>query len=132
MNFLKKYNQFLVLWIVNIALLYLANKLFPLYYTLGNNLFTPMQAAVFSGLIWNWVLWNAGSELKKFELDTKSAMGMMLEYLAINFVTVWLIARFAYMTGFGVASFLYVFGLAFVANFVQYKVWTAVDAKGKK
>ena len=63
------------------------------------------------------------------EVPTKETMTMMLSYLAVNFATVWFIARFAFITGIGVASFLYVGGIAIVANFIQYLTWQRMDTK---
>ena len=119
------------MWLVNVILLYLAVGLLPTYYTLGNNLFTPLQAAFFVALVWNIVLWKVGDIVKDLEIKFKAEMAMMFVYLAFNFSTLWLLARLAVITGFGVSSYIYVFLLAFVANFVQYKTWQWTDKKRK-
>ena len=126
---MKRYKQFTLLWLVNVVLLYLAEMLLPTQFTLGNNLFTPMLAALFTGFVWNVVLWNAEGMFKDLEMQSKNMMVMMGEYLGLNFVTLWLLARFAVLTGFGVSSYVYVFGLAFVANFVQYQTWVLTSKK---
>lgn len=126
---MKRYQKFFALWMVNVALIYLAVMIFPDNYALGNSIFTPLQAALFTGFIWNYVLWNVEPTFKNLEINVKSPMAMMLIYLAINFATIWLLARLSFMSGFGVGSYVYVFILALVANFVQYGVWQLTDKK---
>jgi len=126
---MKRYKRFLLLWSTNIVLLYSANMLLPTHFTLGNDMFTLIQSAFFVGFIWNVVLWNIEPTFKDMEIKLKGMMPMMLSYLAINFATIWILARLAVITGFGVSSFVYVFGLAFVANFVQYQVWEYTEKK---
>jgi len=128
---MPKYKKFSVLWFVNFLLIYVAVSFLPTNYTVGNDLFTPFQSAVFTSFVWNMVIWKVGNLMKEFEVNIKAEMNMMFVYLAFNFVSIWLLARFAVLTGFGVSSYLYVFLLAFVANFVQYKTWLWVDSKKK-
>ncbi|KKR27758.1 MAG: hypothetical protein UT61_C0067G0004 [Candidatus Woesebacteria bacterium GW2011_GWA1_39_8] len=126
---MKRYQKFLVFWIVNAALLYLANMLMPRSVALGNSIFKPYQAVVFSAFIWDFVLWYTEPVLKDMELATKSPMAMMVNYLAINFATLWFIARFSFITGIGIGSFVQVLVLAIVGNFVQYAAWQYMDKK---
>ncbi len=128
---MKRYKLFTLYWLANTAMLYLANVLLPAHFTLGNNLFSTMQATVFTAFIWNVVIWNGESWFKDLELQSKSPMVMMLQYLGLNFATLWLLARLAVLTGFGVSSFLYVLGLAFIANAVQYQIWQRTSKKRK-
>lgn len=125
----KKFEQFLILWLVNVVLLYAATILFPENYTLGNSIFSDWQAAVFSGFVWNYAIWNLVPMLKEYDLKFEGKNALMLVYLAANFVTLWLIARFSFMTGYGIGSWMYVLGLAVVANFVQFFAWQATAKK---
>jgi O-antigen/teichoic acid export membrane protein len=126
---LKNYQKFIVYWIANFLLLYLATSLLPGNYVFGNSIFTPVRAMLFTSFIWNIAIWKAESIFKEMELDFKDNMSMMLEYLVLNFATLWLTSRFSFIFGFGVGSYLYVLALAFVANLVQYFVWMKVDKK---
>ena len=126
---MKRYYKFLVFWLINVALLYLVAMFMPANFKLGNDIFTAIQAALFTGFVWNWVLWNAESTFKDLEIDLQSPMAMMIVYLGVNFVTIWLLARFAFMSGFGVSSYIYVFMLALVGNLLQYMAWRAMDKK---
>ncbi len=126
---MKKLTIFLSLWLVNSALIYLANSFLPANYALGNDIFTPLQAAMFTGLVLNWIIWNVEKQLKEFEIKLEGQMQMMLAYLLVNFASLWIFARLAFIFGFGVISFVWVFALALVANFAQYFVWSYLSKK---
>lgn len=128
---MKRYKRFSIFWLINIALLYGSYMFLPVHFALGNNLFTPFMAAVFTAFIWNIVLWNIEPMFTDLELEFKSPLSMMLSYLAVNFATLWLLARMAFTTGFGVSSFVYIFGLAFIANLLQYQAWLWMEKQGK-
>lgn len=120
---MKKYTQFIVFWAGNSALLFLASTFFPERFALGNNIFTPLQAAVFTGLVWTYAVWRVEPTLKEFEVKLEGNTYMMLAYLAANFVVLWLLVRFAFISGFGAFSFVWVLALAAVANVIQYLAW---------
>jgi len=126
---MKRYQKFLVFWIINSLTLYLSNIFFPNALAIGNSILVPYQSIVLSGFIWSAVLWYTEVVLKDMEIPTKSNSSMMLAYFAVNFSTVWLMARFSFITGLGVANFLYVAGIALVANLVQYFAWQYMDKK---
>ena len=126
---MKRYQKFLVFWIINSLTLYLSNIFFPNALAIGNSILVPYQSIVLSGFIWSAVLWYTEVVLKDMEIPTKSNSSMMLAYFAVNFSTVWLMARFSFITGLGVANFLYAAGIALVANLVQYFAWQYMDKK---
>lgn len=101
----------------------------PKAVTIGNSIFVPYQAIVFSGFIWAFVLWYLEAVAKDMEIPLKNTATMTAIYLGVNFATLWFIARFAFITGIGIASFLYVAGIAVVANFIQYQAWQYMNKK---
>ncbi len=124
---MKRYQKFLVYWLIDSAILYLASLLLPRSVTIGNSIFVKYQSIVFSGFIWSFIVWYAEPAFKDMEIDLRDTTMMMLVYLLLNFATVWFIARFSFMTGIGIASFLYVALLAVVGNLVQYIAWRSMD-----
>ena len=126
---MKRYQKFLVFWLIDSAILYLASLLLPRSVTIGNSIFVKYQAIVFSGFIWSFIVWYAEPVFKDMEIDLRDTSTMMLVYLSLNFATVWFIARFSFITGIGIASFLYVALLAVVGNLVQYIAWRSMDNK---
>jgi hypothetical protein len=117
---MPKYQKYLVYWVINALLLYLSEMVFPTRYTLGNSFLEPYQAVVITSFFWNFLLWNARPFLKTLDIDFDCKTNMAVGCLLINFAIVWMIARYSVLTGVGISSSLYVFILAFVANFAQY------------
>ncbi|HKB88643.1 MAG TPA: hypothetical protein VKC53_03250 [Patescibacteria group bacterium] len=119
----NKYNGFIAMWLVNMVLLVLANMYWPRNFVLGSMTVSKWTAVVGVALLWNAALWATQPVADKLKVKLNSPMKMMLAYLAANFVALWVLARLGPGVGFGVSSSVLVFGLAFVANFVQYLVW---------
>jgi len=95
--------------------------------TIGNNIFAAYQSIVFSGFVMSMVLWYIEPVSKDLEIPMKDNTSMMLVYLAVNFATVWFIARFSFITGVGIANFWIVLMIAVAANLVQYVAWQYLD-----
>lgn len=118
------------MWVVNTLIFYLAAMILPASFVLGNNLFTSMQAAVVSGLILTIVSWLVDPFARLLEWDMKAMPNMMVAYFAGNVATVWFIARYSMLSGFGVANVLWVLILSVVTFVGQYTV--AAAGMGKK
>jgi len=121
--YLKKYTGFLVVWLTNIALIRLANSLWPNNFVLGSLTMSAFTGTIFTALAWTTLIWFTEPILKRFRLNLGKGMQIMLVYLAANFVSLWLISRLGPAIGFGISGIVWVFSLAFVANIVQYGVW---------
>lgn len=106
--------------------------LYPESYVLGNASFATVGAAIFAGLGWTVLVWNAMPLAGALKLKEDDKIKMPLFYLAVNFVVLWVIARFSAIFGFGVASYVWVFYLAFVANIVQWIGWYVSSEKETK
>lgn len=126
---MKKYTPFLAFWIVNSLLLWLAALVYPAYYVLGNARLGSYLAAVVAGLVWTAVIWKAMALTQKLGIKDKEMLKQALFYLAVNFVTLWVVARFSALFGFGVSSYIWVLALAFVANLVQWGAWALTSKK---
>jgi len=126
---MKRYQKFLVYWLINSLLLYLANMLMPRSVAIGNSIFFKYQAIVFSGFVWSLIIWFTPVFAKELEIAMKDKTTMMLTYLAVNFATLWFIARFSFFTGVGLANYWIVLIIAVAANFVQYMTWKYVEEK---
>jgi len=125
----KKPVMFLLFWILNSVLVYLAALTFPEVYVLGTFRLTVMWAAVVSGFFWTLLVWVEKKFAKKFGLKFGKPSERILFYIVANFVAIWLVARFAPYTGFGLASFLWAFGLGVVGSLVQFVVWRMLRRK---
>ena len=118
---MKKYYGFISFWLLDSLLLYLATVVYPAAYTLGTFRLSVFWAAVVAGFIWTVLVWFSEPIVAILKLKVSAKMKLVF-YLFANFVALWLVARIAPYSGFGVASFVWVFLLALVANFVQYLV----------
>ena len=124
---MKKYYGFISFWVLDSLLLYLATVVYPAAYTLGTFRLSTLWAAIVAGFIWTALVWFSEPIVSIVKLKVTDKMKMVF-YLFANFVSLWLVARIAFFSGFGVASFVWVFVLALVANFVQYFVMKVVKA----
>lgn len=120
---MKKYIPFLAFWGVDVVLLFLATSLFPNNFVLGTYRMSKFSSALFAGFVWTLIVWFSEPLTKKLKLKLEGQFKQMLLYLFSNFVALWVVAHLAFFTGFGVTSFIWVFVLAFFANFFQYIVW---------
>lgn len=121
MRKLKKYYGFISFWILDSLLLYLATVIYPAAFTLGTFRLSVLWAAVVAGFVWTALVWFSEPIVTIVKLKVPDKMKMFF-YLFANFVALWLVARISAYSGFGVASFVWVFVLALIANFVQYLV----------
>lgn len=120
---MKKYYPFLAFWALDVVLLFLATSLLPNNYVLGTFRMSKFSSALFAGFVWTLIVWFSEPLTKKLKLKLEGQTKQMLFYLASNFIALWVVGHLAFFTGFGVTSFIWVFVLAFFANFFQYMLW---------
>ena len=125
MRKLKKYYGFISFWVLDSLLLYLATLAYPTVYVLGNFRLSVLWAAIVAGFIWTVLVWFSEPIVAIVKLKVPDKMQMVF-YLFANFVALWLVARISPYSGFGVASFVWAFVLALLANFAQWLVMKVV------
>lgn len=123
---MKKPVSILIFWILNSFLLYLATLAFPESFELGTYRMSAFWSAIVAGLCWTLLVWLEKQLIKKFGLKLSKKPERILFYIVANFVTLWVVARLAPYTGFGVVSFVWVFGLAVTGACVQFGVWRLI------
>lgn len=128
---MKKYiPHFLIFWAVNSFLLYFATMNFPWCFVLGNWRFSAVGATIASGAIWTTLVFFAEPALSLFKFKVKGIGQMLVFYFLANFVALWITARLAPYFGFGTTRFVWLAGLAVIADFVQFGIWKALKFKG--
>jgi len=113
---------FLTMFIVNGAVIGLANMFFPSNVVLGTMSLSYGWALIISSLILSLIVMLALPFIVQLELNRKKDLNpgeMMAAYFIINFVSIWLITRAAEIFGLGVSSWYVVLALAFVLDMVQ-------------
>jgi len=116
---MKKAKRLILYWVHSGILIYLANQIFPSKFVLGNFRLTFIVAILVSSFALTLFLELVSVALakqKKTKLDNKRRFGI---FWIANFIALWLIARFALLTGFGVVSFTWLIGLSFLVNILQ-------------
>jgi hypothetical protein len=113
---------YLVLFIISSLVIFLANLFFPYYVVLGN---------LNSNIVWSLihsmgVLALITTFAIPFVRIRERVLGRMLTsqewmiyYFILNFVSVWLIARFADQFGFGIRSWVIALVLALILDLAQ-------------
>lgn len=118
----KLFVRFVVLWFINSTLIFLASVLYPHIYVLGSA-FAPLPVAVVVSGFFLTLLCKLGKKLtNKLNGKIKGRLGMLIYYWVINSVALWLVARFAPFTGFGITAFYWAFALGFATNLGQWLV----------
>ena len=123
--------QFLSLWVVNAVILLVLSALVGANIVLGTaNLSAPL-ASVISGLILTVVAFIVPMVIDKAGLTKtvgKNEYAWAGIYLATYFVAVWVVKRFAEVTGLGVSNLLYVLILAVVLTLGGWGVASKFDS----
>lgn len=114
--------SYIALFIVNTVVIFLASVIFPLYVVLGTFNLSTSWSLIHSMTL----LALANVFVIPFVREYEHRAGKMFTnnqwmavYFVINFIGIWLIARFADQVGFGISSWLVAAVLALVLNIVQ-------------
>ena len=126
---------FIVFLIGHVAVLYFANRYFPDAIVLGTHFFKPMQALVYSMVVFTLITVGAIPVIEHLSAMYKrslSNLDWMVLYFLVNAGALWLIGRFAEQLGMGLRSYMVAFVLAAVMDVVQGFLVMAVTGTGKK
>lgn len=117
---MKVYARFLAVWILNFFVFFMANKYFPRFYVLGNAVITPAVAAAVSAFLLTIFTRFAKSLRPAVRLDRAGRIEMFLVYSVVNAFGIWLLAKIAPVTGFGIPAFYFAVYLGIVASLSQW------------
>src|SRR3989304_1359910 len=114
--------RFVSYWIVNTVVLSLTNTLFPGEFELGNAGLSIPAAALFSGLLLTVLLLVARGLARSKYFLIKGRLLMFVYYWGATSVAIWLIARVASVSGFGISSYKWAIALGFATAFIHWIV----------
>jgi uncharacterized membrane protein YvlD (DUF360 family) len=120
---LKKYLPFIALWLVNSLLLSLATNFYPANFELGNFWLTKLAATFWAGFWLTTLVWVAKPVSTRFNINLEGKGRIFLFYWGCNSIAIWLIARLAPITGFGISRYYWAIGLGFIMNITQWGTW---------
>ena len=127
----KKFSlRFVVYWIINGLILSLANSFFPHAFEMGNANLNIFTAVIVSSLLLTALLLLARGVARKLNLTGKGRYLMFLYYWGASSVSIWVVARIAFFSGFGIARYTWAIGVGLVVAFSHWLVRQAF--KGAK
>ena len=112
----KKMVAFLGSWVANSVVFLIFAAILAGNVVLGNDKVTPSMAAVLAGFLLSIVQFLVPSAVERSGYKVRNQNIWMAIYLAVNFVGIWVIKRFALVTGLGVSSLVYVLLLAVIVT----------------
>lgn len=121
---------FVILLAVNALIIHLANAWYPESIVLGTATLTRFWAVVLSSAVISLVATFTMPFVQDFEKTIKRPWApheMMAIYLAVNFVTVWLLTRVSQTFGLGVTSWMVVLWLSVAMDVLQGAVMVSVE-----
>jgi len=113
-------------------LLFLAASIFTADVVLGTYRFSTFEAAVYAGF-WitflAWVVWDF-IQTRGVSLSNR-VFGVTILWLA-NSAAVWMVARFAHLTGLGISSYRWALLLGLIVALAQGTVWANAKKTKKR
>lgn len=128
---MKDARGFLLFWVINSFILYFAPFVLVGLVVTGNERLTAFMASIVSGFLLTLFDASAQPTLRALNLKLKEDWQWVLVYLFVNVLGVWLIARYADLTGVGVASAWVAVLLGVVVNVAQWMSWQFAIKKKK-
>lgn len=123
---------FLLFWLINSGVFYAAPLFFSDLVVTGNERLAPFLASLISGFILAVAGMLTMPTFTSLKVTFKDKWQWGLVFFFVNVVGVWVIARYADLTGVGIANAWVAVGLGFILNMFQWGVWTLVDKKKRK
>ena len=97
--------SYLISWLVTSLLLYLANVIFPDTVVLGNYKFSAGEGAAYAGFWITFLVWLIHDMVVVKGLNPESKLGSWVFAIIVGAAAIWMSARFAPFTGFGIANY---------------------------
>jgi len=112
--------DFLRLWLVNLLVLLLAWLLGGQIVVLGNVIWPPIMAALITSLLLSVIIALVKPVFEAVKIKVRNENYWILVYLAANIVGLWVLARLAAYTGFGIVRFWVAIVLGIIITILQW------------
>ena len=112
--------NFLIFWALNLVVFFVASWLFRNQVVFGNILLPYWAALLVASFLLTAVIFLVKPILVKFGLKLKGDLNWVLIYTVANIVTVWVLAHLAFLTGFGISSFIVAIVLGIILIICQW------------
>lgn len=128
---MKNSRMFFIFWVINSALFYALPFVLGESVVTGNARLAPFMASIISGFLLSLAISVVQPAFESLKIRIKTEWHWALIFLVVNILSVWIIARYADLTGVGVANVWAAVAVGIIANIVQWAVWKFVDTKKK-
>ena len=128
----KNLINFLAIWIINTVTLLILSSIFSKNLVLGNDKIAKPMAGVLNGLLITGILYIVPLILKKVDFKIKNEKGVMAVYFVALIIGIWIIKRFAIISGFGISNILFVVICAAVIAALYWKSKIVLPSLYKK
>lgn len=117
----KKLINFLIFWLVSAVVLLVASAVFRDNVVLGNDKVSASMAAVLSGFLLTVLSYVIPLAVDKADFKIKNQYALGAIYFGAYVILIWLIKRFALVSGLGISNNLFVLILALVLTLVGWQ-----------
>ncbi|HEY5600860.1 MAG TPA: phage holin family protein [Patescibacteria group bacterium] len=128
--FKKQLPLFVLIWVINFVILYLASLFAPSMIVLENEFVQPLTSAILNSLILTLVVSLVDPLVKALKLPSNDPKISGVIYAIVNIAAIWILARFALYTGLGISAFWVAIILGVIASVLQYLGWFILNKKG--
>ena len=117
---MKHYLRFFLIWLANSLLIYIAAALYPSYFELGTYRIDAGFAPFVAGLALTLICRVGKIILSKLGVELKGRYAKFVYYWGVNSAGIWILARFAPYSGFGIAAYYWAIILGFATSLMQW------------
>lgn len=129
---MKDGREFVTVWVVNSLLLYFIPYITTLV-VIGNARLTPFMASIMGGFLLTLLDGATQPAFASLQIKLKDDWYWLLAHLFVNVLGIWVIARYADLTGVGISSAWMAVLLGIVYTLVHWGLKTFVlSAAGRK
>ncbi|MEK7166541.1 MAG: hypothetical protein AAB874_07070 [Patescibacteria group bacterium] len=128
---MKDSRGFIVFWLVNSAIFYFSPFMFGILVATGNARLAPFMASIISGFLITIADALTLPIFERLGIELKDEWQWTLAYLFVNVLSIWVIARYADLTGVGITNAWVAVLLGVIFNLLQWVVWRTVLPKRK-
>lgn len=122
MSKIKHYWRFVIVWLANSLLIYLADSIYPSSFELGTIFVSRALAPFVAGLLLTVICKLGKLAANKLGIELKGKYAKFAYYWLINSAGIWLIARFSAYTGLGIFAYYWALYLGFFTSLSQWLI----------
>lgn len=124
--YMKDARMFIIFWFINSVILYFAPFIFTGLVVTGNARLAPFMGSLISGFLLTVADAITLPVFESLKIKLKDEWQWALAYLFVNVLGVWVVARYADLTGVGVASAWVAVVIGAICNIGQWLGWKVV------